>query len=71
MPNDYLSITQVQRELRDAGIAVSGATIRAWCIRHGFGVRLVPSGPWHVHRSKLDPLKAHGATATATIGAVQ
>jgi hypothetical protein len=65
MPNDYLSVTQVQRELRDAGITVSSATLRAWCARHGFGMRLVPSGPWHIHRSKLDPLKTYAAPAAA------
>jgi hypothetical protein len=65
MPGDYLTVAQVQRELRDAGITVTGATIRAWCKRHGFGIRLVPSGPWHVHRAKLAPLKAHAASLAA------
>jgi hypothetical protein len=63
--NEYLSVAQVQRELRDAGITVTVNTIRAWCIRHGFGIRLVPSGPWHIPRSKLDPLKVHAATVAA------
>jgi hypothetical protein len=65
MPNDYLTVAQVQRELEAAGIAVTGATIRAWCKRHDFGFRMVPSGPWHVHRAKLAPLKVYAATATA------
>ena len=68
MPNDYLTVAQVQRELEAAGIAVTGATLRAWCVRHGFGFRFVPSGPWHVHRSKLDPLKVHTARGTAAQG---
>ena len=66
MLKDFLTISETVAELAREGYPVSGATIRSWCRKHHFGVRLVPSGPYRIHRSKLDPLKVFSASETAT-----
>jgi hypothetical protein len=65
MLNNYLTITEAVAELAREGYPVCAGTLRSWCRKHGFGIRLVPAGPFRIHRSKLAPLKTFSASETA------
>jgi hypothetical protein len=61
MPTKFLSVTQTVDELeRQFGIRVNPQTVRIWCRRFGFGVRLAPNGRYHVPESRLQALADAG-----------
>jgi hypothetical protein len=60
----YLSINEVVRRLREIGIKVSVETVRGWCHQHpGFGVRVTPTSRWHIPESQIRALYT-GAVAS-------
>jgi hypothetical protein len=49
METKFFSVTQTVDELeRRFGIRVNPQTVRIWCRRYKFGVRLAPNGRYHV-----------------------
>jgi hypothetical protein len=50
MTAKYLSVPQAA-----AALGVTTETIRDWCQKYGFGIRLTPYSHWRIPASKLEP----------------